>query len=31
MDFEVSPEIAAIVVEKYLIPMFETENEKVMD
>ena len=31
MDFDVGPEIAAVVVQKYFIPMFEVENETIMD
>ena len=31
MDFDVSPEMASVVVQKYLIPMFEAENEQIMD
>ena len=31
MDIEVDPEIAAIVIEKYLLPMFEADNQTIVD
>ena len=31
MDIEVSPEIAAIVIEKYLLPMFEADNQSIVN